>query len=441
MLYVNSNTEKALEILVENYHLPLHGAQKISNIYELADYVFEKCYHLIPNDIKEFFEIGQEKTVFTKPDLIRHLITNAYMVQLIESEGKIHTSGAFFNRVYNFIDIAIAKNQPVWYLFEDKVVPRIAEEFSKKLSEHWMNRDTGKKANTFPSFIAPLIAFQAIHVDSHRVLKGHMDNQHSSSYFKQHKEATKKLHLHFSNNFKFLLDQFPNIDRIERLFENNQMIYHPVLNRILFEREYQIGLANKIAILTMNESEEIKLQYYRLLSALALLSNINGRLFYLPYIRTSGRMEKLSSAFIGMALITIPVMESYFLFLLKKKGFSVNASAMQRFMNEKDFFIDVRTQPEAIPGIRNQIFAAKLGLQWELADMPFEHIKNILIVLNKVAEIQTSHLNDIYLNPYDFLKNNGYDKYDLFLFNENKDRMIEALSQVVKEKYFDVLSA
>ncbi|WP_427180053.1 hypothetical protein [Paenibacillus sp. TC-CSREp1] len=438
MLHVNSITEKALEIVVENYHLPHHGAQKTSNIYELADYVFEKCYHLIPNDIKEFFEIGQEKNDIAKPDLIRHLIINAYMVQLIESEGKIHTSGAFFNRVYNFIDVAIANNQPVWYLFEDKVVPRIAGEFSKKLSEHWMDPGTSTQANTFPSFIAPLVAFQAIHVDSHKVLKGHMDNQHSTSYFKQHKEVAKKLHLHFSDNFKFLLDQFPTIDRIERLFENNQMSYHPVLNRILFEREYQIGLANKIAILTMNESEEIKLQYYRLLSTLALLPNINGRLFYLPYIRTSGRMEKLSSAFIGMALITIPVMESYFLFLLKKKGFSVNASAMH-FMNEKDFFIDVKTQPEAIPGIKNQIFGAKLGLQWELADMPFNYIKNILIVLNKVAEIQTSHLNGIHLNPYDFLKNNGYDKYDLFLFNENNDLMIETLSQVVKEKYFDVL--
>jgi hypothetical protein len=162
----------------------------------------------------------------------------------------------------------------------------------------------------------------------------------------------------------------------------------------------------------------------------------------MPYTRESEKIEELSSAFIGMALITIPVMESYFLNLLKMKGFSLNATDMNRFMHEygEDFFIDVRSQPESIPGISNQIYPVNLGLQWDLAELPFESIADIQLILNKVAEIQISHLSDVYLKPYDFLENNGYDKYDIYLFKENINQMIEALSQVVKEKYFNILS-
>jgi hypothetical protein len=262
--------------MLETYHLPLDDTEKINSIFELAQYVFEKCRHLIPNVLHDFFKPGHKIAGLAKPDLIRHLIINAYMVQLIESDGKIHTSGAFFNRMYDSLDYAISNEKNVWHLFGSKDVPRIAQEYFKKMGERWMNPDLDAQSNALPAFAAPLFAFQAIHVDSHKVLKGYVESKHNWSYFKQHKEVAKKLHLHFCDNFVFLLDQFPNIDKIHRLFEKEQMSYHPVLNRILFEREYQIGLANKIAILTMNEAEEIKIHYYRLLSALALLPNINA---------------------------------------------------------------------------------------------------------------------------------------------------------------------
>lgn len=241
------------------------------------------------------------------------------------------------------------------------------------------------------------------------------------------------------------------------MFEGNQLSYHPTLNRILFEREYQLGLANKIAMMTMHYANEAKNHYYQLLSKVALLPNVNGRLYYLtsmlvgspdPCVKSNHnivitsadehliRIKKLSSALIGMALITIPLMEAYFHYLWKQGTFSFNDHTMKMVMEEygRNNFIDDPVKPLVIPGVRSNIFGARMHGEWELAELPFEQIRDILKILNKASALHKTTLSNIFMQPYQYLKNNGYDKYDLMLLSDCQ--IVNAISDVIEVNYF-----
>lgn len=451
MLHINSTSQDTMESLIDTYKLPASVPNGTSEISTLSKYVFERCSHLIPYEIRHFFNVSSENSIL-RSELILHIIVNSYMVQLIETEGKIKQNGALIKKVSDFFDFALAKEKPVNNLFGVKNTPRVAQDYFKKLSDHWMLPLSGDSTHAIPAFLSPLIAFQSVHSDSHKVIKDYKDSDHRLNYLKKHKNKVEHLHLDFYDNFKYLLDQFSAIEKIDRLFENNQFSYHPTLNKILFEREYQLGLVSKIAMMTMDYPDEEKNQYYQYLSKFALLPNVNGRLYYListligthdPYVKTDHkidvltedehliRIKKVSSSLIGMAVITIPVMEVYLLYLLKQRNVSFEKLTMRKVMEEygRNYFIDDRVKP-----VHTNIFGARMNGEWELAELPFEQISDILKILNKASDLYKTTLRSIFLQPYKYLEDNGYDKYDLMLLSDS--RMVDAISDVIELTYF-----
>lgn len=453
MLYINSNSSEIKEVL-DIYKLPVSGPE-ISQPGLLAEYVFEKCYHLIPNDIKKFFNVEIKTSSFFKAELIWHIITNAYMVYLSETEGNVNRNGALFSKVSDFFYTSIAKRDPVRDLFEGKDIHRAAKERMKKMGDYWMLPLSNSHSHFIPAFVSPLLAFQVMHADSHKVIKDYTNSEHSYNFQRRNKDESRNVHLHFYDNFKYLLDNFPNIDKIHGLFEKNQLRYHPTINRILFEREYQLGLASKIATSTYLFSDEFKKRFFQILSPLAMLPNINGRLYYLTsmllrqdLVRSSmiGSLDSnlatthsLCTSLIGMALITIPVMESYFLYLWKNGDGSFENRYMQKNMQdyEEISFSDERSEPLSfsegvkIPGVN-----IHLNGKWALTEVPFKQIKEILTPLNQALDIKRLHLNKIYLSPLEYLKTNGYDRYTLMTLI-SEAQIINAVSENVKATHFN----
>lgn len=470
MLHINSVSEDSMKTLAKLYHLPLSGPSEIYHPSKLAEYVFERCFHLIPRRLMEFFKVNS----LFKSELILHMIINAHIVQLTELEGYVELKGALFARIFDFYNIAVANDKSVYNLFGIKNVPRLSKDHLSKLCTHWMFPSLDNASGAIPAFLVPLIAFQTIHFDSHKVLKDSSDSHHSWTYMKNNKDMSKMLHLHFYDNFKYLLDHFPTIDKIERTFSNNQLSYHSTLNRILFEREYNLGLASKIVMMIMNYPEEVQKSYYPLLGIAAMLPNINGRLFYLTSMFTGNisefinqltpqddfiiqesitlneklvRIEKISRDLIGMALFTIPVMEVYFLYLWQKGNCTFDDSKMKKLMTnyEVNFFIDDRIQPPTVSIDDKTIqtmsaFGFRLNGEWELADLPFTKIRDILKILNGVTEIQRDFLSNIHLTPHQFLEVNGFDEKSLLLLDEYSiQELIDSVTDVVDEKYLQVL--
>lgn len=187
MLYINATSQDTMESLLDTYNLPARVPKEISEISTLAKYAFECCLHLIPYEIRQFFNVSNENSIL-KSELILHIIVNTYMVQLTKSEGNINRNGALFTRVFDFFDVALTNEKPVNNLFGDKNIPRVAQEHFKKLADHWMLPLSDDSPHAIPAFVSPLIAFQAVHTDSHKVINNYTSSLHSWNYLKQNKE-------------------------------------------------------------------------------------------------------------------------------------------------------------------------------------------------------------------------------------------------------------
>ncbi|BBH22613.1 hypothetical protein Back11_39580 [Paenibacillus baekrokdamisoli] len=101
-------------------------------------------------------------------------------------------------------------------------------------------------------------------------------------------------------------------------------------------------------------------------------------------------------------------------------------------------FIDDRVEPVNVLRYGVKMPGARLEGEWELVDLPFARIRDIIINLNRALDIQRDSLSNIYLTPHQYLKENGLDKYDLLSLNE--DQVVRAVSEVIKEKYFPYIS-
>ncbi|MED1872062.1 hypothetical protein [Brevibacillus borstelensis] len=456
---ISEETKKSLSTIYN-----ICEPEEFSSPFELAESVFNKCFHLIPYDIRDFIKLD-------KSDLILHMVMNAYIFQLTETEGHVNLSHALIERFYRYFELAIA-NEKAYNLFgnKGKDILRATRKHISNFITHWDLPTSGKDSRIIPVFLVPLIMFQATHFDAHKVLKSYKDSQHSWTYLKDIKELSEFLHLNFYQNFKQLLDHFPGFNEIIHFFENNQISYQPLLVRILFEREYQLGLASKIATLTIYHSKEIQNRLHRLLSILAMLPNVSGRLFYLPFILYKSlsahflrdlpggenivlesdqekliRIEAICKDLIGFALITIPVMESYFLYFWKRKNMKLDKNVTEDLnsMISKKYFGEDRNISEdtIIKGPTNKIIGSRIDGVWELPELPFKYFSEILKMLNSVTFIKNQYtLNNIHLNPHQFLDKYGFDTFSLIILDEhNTQELIESVSDVVQDNFLDFL--
>ena len=54
MLHINSTSQDTMESLIDTYKLPASVPNGTSEISTLSKYVFERCSHLIPYEIRHF---------------------------------------------------------------------------------------------------------------------------------------------------------------------------------------------------------------------------------------------------------------------------------------------------------------------------------------------------------------------------------------------------
>lgn len=470
MLYINSISKEAIESLLTIYNLPAECPQDVTTPLELMDFAFKVCYELIPYRIREHFEIGHNIIYpLIKEDLGLHMLFNAFMVQLFETRGIVKNNGSLFTRISDCLGEAIANDKNVWNLFGDKVdIPRNAKNNFSDIAEYMMlSRSNTNTKYEIPDFLSPLIAYVAVNYDSHKVLKDYKDSQHSSSYLMNNKGISEKLHLNFYDNFKYLLDNFSNIYKVERLFNNSEYSHHTTINRMFFEREYNLGLASKIVVMTLHYPSDIKKQYQKLLSLASLFPNINGRLYYVSSILTgilgvssdgntnrsltSGgtftldenlvRIREFARSFIRMALIAVPVMEAYFLYLWKKSKKGFNVEEMKKLMEDYEGkkFIHKKSQPEPF---LERTFGFSSYDEWQLAELSFMEIREVLKIINEVKDIQRKSLRTIYLNPYKYLKEHKYDDFSLMISKEegNIFGIINNVSEIIEEQYSGIVN-
>jgi len=462
LLFINSPSHETINDMIKYYNLPDVGPETFPNLIKVAEYVFASCFHLIPTEIKNFFNINKDSTSLIKSEILLHMIINAHMSQLYTTEGNVKRTGALLTKVFNFYLISLANSKTVYDFFGSKDTPRVAKAF---LENH--------SCSTIPAFAAPLIAFQALHSDAHKVLKDLKNSDHSKNFCKHNKDIASKLHLNFYDNFIYLVDNFLSIKSVERQFEHNSPSYHPTLNKMLFEREYNLGLASKIMMMTLHLPYEMRIKYIRLLAVASMLPNINGRLFYITSIFTGNarsalnpqaidgeelnmlptnenehlsRLRKLSRGLLGMSLITIPVMETFFLYNLSKINYKFNLTKMKTSMEayEKSLFSDYRVQ-RLSTNLEGQAFnfcntyGFSSSGEWELADLSFDDVREVLTIMNEVRETQMKNLSTIYANPQHFLENSSFDDLSLLMLDgNNPQKLLNAVCDVVEENHLQV---
>lgn len=464
MLHVNSPSQEEMAQIIKTYKLADNSPSHLDSPFKLAEYVFEACIDLIPNFFGKCYEESKDKKSI-KMDLVFHMVLNAYMNELIENEGSVQRNSNLFTKVHSFLGPARTKSG-LNDLIGEKSAVNLNRFTRKKMSEigkRWelsMSSDTNY---TIPSFIAPLVAFQTLHADIHKVVTDYKDAR--SSIYYTRKYNSRELHLDFYDNFKFMLDNFLSIEKIAQLFKDGTIIYHPTLNKILFEREYSLGLVSKISAMSINYSEEMRIPYRNLLSIVGMLPNVNGRLLYLTSLLQStnaingeerevlstwdeklNELKKWSHSIIGLSTITIPVMEAYFIFLWQKKGSSLIDFNMADTMTDYDdvLFLDKRDEIEYAYYAKKRLFKTEnvIGIrhsaEWALSELSFNKVFDVLKMVNEISDIQRHSIKrNIHLNPYKFLEEYEVDQLTIWQLERTQDiqGVISKVSDVIEENY------
>ncbi|MNC44287.1 hypothetical protein D3C75_931880 [compost metagenome] len=218
---------------------------------------------------------------------------------------------------------------------------------------------------------------------------------------------------------------------------------------MIFEREYNFGLASKIYVMTNSFDSTVKSSYHKIMSLTALFPN-NGRLAYLvslyKSINSNGKIyidEGQATAIISMATIVIPIMESYFIYLWREGNLKFNRIHMHDFMKkfEEHTFLEQAVLPHSmeVQGIMltgYKLFPFRESNEWELAELGFSEIKPILEVINKITEARKL-CSEIFLDPLGYLKSkNDYDKHSIITIKENPLHLIQTTAEEIKNQYY-----
>ncbi|WP_080831894.1 hypothetical protein [Cohnella massiliensis] len=397
MLHIRSNTLPADTF--EYYNLPKKCPDGINTLEEIADFVFEECSEFIPEGLFWFFSDSEDD--FFKYDLVNHIIINAYMGYLLEKDEYVQDR----NGLLKIVDSVNFENL---IMDEKRGFFRNAARQFEKIGAYF---DLPKLENKYriPRFLSGFLGFSIFYKDIHNILKKEKieNNLYSYKFISEH-ITTKYFHVYFYNNFCRVLELHTEFT---------------LFNRLLFEREYNFALASEIAILSTQFSDfpDLLDEYEKLLSLAALLPNIIGRLHYIKSIAfseeiiqqsLSGRIDttrKWINDLIELALIVIPLMESYFLYLIKNSSVDLDEEWLSTVFHsyESKFFSNEVYEEE------NNILGSIMDKKWRIAKVPFKKIKRVLQRINKATSLQTLEYQQAFLNPLDFLRRKGADKYTL----------------------------
>lgn len=450
MYYINNLSQEQILNIIRLYELP----EQFPEERNLAEYVFDECHKLIPEVLNRYFYIGTFSESYYKSDfrseLVNHLITNYEMVHLIESNQHIQNTGALFEKVDNFFLNQASDNEyPLSDLSNNEERARNAKRNFHEIGSYLELSRTDEKKYTIPKLAAPFISNLAVNYSTHKVLKRTEETQQSDTYLKKNTAVSEKLHLNFYENFNFLLNNFSKLPDIEKVYGikkikgkyQEKIDVQATINRVLFEREYNLALANRITLLLTNKKLVAKENLEWLLSLFSLLPNINGRLEYVTSLFSdecsefefSRNIEEVSLALIGLATIVIPVMELYYLYMQRvgRIDFDEGGYNKRMVILSKDFF-DKRIEKPAEDWLCR---IQKNPTVIELNDLKYNDIKGIIRKINVVSEIKHTELRSIFFNPASYVAKRQKSSVVEEMSKQMSD-IIHTVSILAKEQVF-----
>ncbi|MBY9078935.1 hypothetical protein [Paenibacillus sp. CGMCC 1.18879] len=357
------SSENRIRIL-EQFNLEL-DYDKVQIDSSLAQFVFDKCQHLIPFKILELFRRKGKLDEFIK-DITEHLdfkygiieciggkkesivIRNdLYIKGVLESLEKLENY-RYNNNVSNYLN----------YLKKDLCHDLNLEIIEKpRTGFHNLKKNNMIEQVAVPEILAPYIFFMALNYDMNSSLK--KNRADSLSYLAQKTEA-----------YYDLISQYEDFQRSLCLYQ--------------FEQNYHLGLRKQIIKHLSRFSNRNKEDAAKVLSLAALLPNIQGRLTYVQVLadsisqmhsdqmdfesemywmqynkHTLGEealwMSRTIDILLRLSIVTIPVMELYYYHLrsqmsLISPSFSYDFICKQAFTlsqqltdDEKELFTFIDT--------------------------------------------------------------------------------------------------
>lgn len=159
------------------------------------------------------------------------------------------------------------------------------------------------------------------------------------------------------------------------------------------------------------------------------------------------RIKELTRSFIQMSLITIPIMETYFLYLLQQKGWDLKDYEIQNCIHDYDKykFDNERAKPlDCFPerDADGKEYQPPIGYdpldKWQLAELSYIKISPVLKVINEITYVQNESLANVFLNPAGFLEENGYDRFRLMMMENDITNLIDDVCELVEDKFLHI---
>lgn len=408
--------ENEVNDVIKKYRLPfpVNGLENTSAKH-VADFVFEHCKHLLPEELCHFFEGSDDYEKFEE-DIKSYLIISWAMTDTFYNRPEYIESN--FNLCKKMQRILVPreieqglclKRSPSnnTKLLNSHVSVYLDLRISKRESKKY---DTEEKELTkqadVPIFAAPFVMFLANYFDLVRFIGNSTEKIRVSN--KINKDNLAGYLAASWSNFIHILGGLKGY----KAYKN--------YNIFLFEKEFNIALASKILRLTAGLNESIKDEVVKVLSIAALLPNVNGRIQYLDmlfadpqhisFLNASVRSEWLSiitNNLLQMVYVTLPVMEKYFYGLMK--------SAM----------------PAVVP--EQQILIRKIN-----GDMEPAELQRIINTIGVVLETSlTQKLDSLYLQvfkPVRPLEKNEW--FDQIIFESEPRNVISKVVSSARELMF-----
>lgn len=446
MLYYQSRSQEELRETLSNYQLNLEVPIQAKSPWELAEHVFTSCKGIIPQAVEDLFS-----GIFQfKEDLCSHLIFNCWTINRLDSNEYVKNSSSLIRIAYDIFDLARVRDEEKdneLLVYEE--TSRIAINHFKNHLGAYLKLPPDHRSFKTPAIFAPFVSYMALNYKIHGILKDTGISRPNQTFIDKHQDVMEKLHLKYYEYFRFLLKEFHGNKKVKSQINDYGSVHNSLVNKMIFEREYNFGLASKICAMINSFDSTVKSSYQKIMSLTALFPN-NGRLAYLvslyKSINSYGKIyidEGQATAIISMATIVIPIMESYFIYLWREGNLKFNRIYVREFMEqyEEYTFLEKTVLPYSMEsqGIKlkdEELFPFRLSSEWELAEMEFSKIKPILEIINKITEARKL-CSEIFLDPIGYLKSEkNYDECRMFIFKENPLHLIQTAAEEIKNQYY-----
>lgn len=360
--------------LAEKFNLPLKkedlgGIQtntlEESILYEIAGYVINTCQDILPESIDEYWGNGYSKLEFEE-DLKQHLILNALISQ--EYNNPAHLIDDNIKFCDDFLHSFSFHEDKVEKRSEQKEEEQEEQEEKEKKEEKEVKgyKDSKTYKNGFKntsehlklerdlisiesgkSFSEPKVPFEFFPFIFHMVCYWDFTKAMRENTIRDQSKINSGY-----ESFELIFDKYLSLNNPKNtwiLKEPNKLVHYStekfdefyLFNSFLFEREYNIlligsTLKRREAIFNQISAEILRVKINKTISLLSILPNAISRTKFLSFFDFCNKdnnasdidfkLSELQDIFLHMSLVTIPVMEQYFCYLLYRDSIRVGTT-------------------------------------------------------------------------------------------------------------------